>query len=165
MLLASLDSSGEPALLGEVLPELHECAVQDLRDAALGQVEDSSDLLQREALVIVEGGNYPLLLAEAPYGPNQPRANLGHLRGRRRVGRRMVPDEIVQPGGRASLVLQAGFQRPHLRPRVLVEERSMFGDANPEAPHQLRLRRRTAKLLHELVAGTLDLVRPHTSSA
>ena len=60
MLLASLDPSGEPALLGEVLPEPHERAVQDLRDAALGQVEDPSYLPQRKALVIVEGGNYPL---------------------------------------------------------------------------------------------------------
>ena len=76
MLLAPLDSFGEPALLGEVLPEPHERAVQDLRDAALGQVEDSSDLPQRKAFVIVEGGNYPLLLAEALYGPNQPRAHV-----------------------------------------------------------------------------------------
>src|SRR5215210_7764575 len=136
MLLASLDSSGEPVLLGEVLPEPHERTVQDLRDAALGQVEDSSDLPQRKAFVIVEGGNYPLLLAEVLYGPNQPRANLGHLRGGRRVGRRVVADEVVQPGGRASLVLQAGFERPHLRPRVLVEERPMFGYADPEASDQ-----------------------------
>src|ERR671913_604636 len=165
MLLAPVDSFGEPSLLGEVLPEPHERAVQDLRDAALGQVEDPSDLPQRKAFVIVEGGNYPLLLTESLYGPNQPRANLGHLHSRSRVGRRVVPDEVVQPGGRASLVLQAGFERPHLRPRVLVEERSMLGDADPEAPDQLRLRRRTAKLLHELVPGTLDLVRPHTSPA
>src|SRR5215203_3120027 len=165
MLLASLDSFREPALLGEVLPEPHECAVQDLRDAALGQVEYSSDLLQREALVIVEGGNYPLLLVEALYGPDQPRANLGHLRGRRRIGRRVVPDEVVQPGGRASLVLQAGFERPHLRPRVLFEERPMLGDADPESPDQLRLRRRAAQFLHEFVPGTLDLVRPHASPA
>src|SRR5215204_2703873 len=109
MLLAPLDPPGEPALLGEVLPEPHERAVQNLRDAALGQVENPSDLPQRKALVVVEGGNYLLLLAEALYGPNQPRANLGHLRGGRRVGRRVIPDEVVQPGDRASLVLQAGF--------------------------------------------------------
>src|SRR5215218_3060437 len=61
--------------------EPHERAVQNLRDAALGQVENPSDLPQRKAFVIVEGNNNPLLLAEALYSPNQPRANLGHLRG------------------------------------------------------------------------------------
>src|ERR671913_557976 len=165
MLLAPVDSFGEPSLLGEVLPEPHERAVQDLRDAALGQVEDPSDLPQRKAFVIVEGGNYPLLLTESLYGPNQPRANLGHLHSRSRVGRRVVPDEVVQPGGRASLVLEAGFERPHLRPRVLVEERPMFGYADPEASDQLRLRRRPAQLLHEFVPGTLDLVHSHASPA
>src|SRR5215216_343628 len=152
MHLAPLDSFGEPALLGEVLPEPHERAVQDLRDAALGQIQNSSDLPQRKAFVIVEGGNYPL-------------SNLGHLRGRRRVGRRVVPDEVVQSGGKTSLVLQAGFQRPHLRPRVLVEERPMLGYADPESPDQLRLRRGAAQFLHEFVPGTLDLVRPHASPA
>src|SRR5215212_7606256 len=165
MHLASLDPFGEPALLDEMLPEPHERAVQDLRDAALGKVEDSSDLPQRKAFVIVEGGYYPLLLAEALYGPNQPRSNLGHLRGRRWVGRRVVPYEVVQPGSKTSLVLQAGFQRPHLRPRVLLEKRPMLGDADPESPDQLRLSRSAAQLLHEFVPGTLDLVRPHASPA
>src|SRR5215208_5062577 len=41
----------------------------------------------------------------------------------------------------------------------------MLGDADPEAPDQLGLRRRAAQLLHELVPGTLDLVRPHAGTA
>src|SRR5215213_1374078 len=154
MLLAPLDSFGESALLGEALLEPRERTVQDLRDTAFGQVEDPSYLPQRKAFVIVEGGDYPLLRAKALYGPNQPRANLGHLRSRRRIGRRVVPDEVVQPGGRASLILQAGFERPHLRPRVLVEERPMFGYADPEASDQFGLRRRAAQLLHEFILGT-----------
>src|ERR671920_2357940 len=44
-------------------------------------------------------------------------------------------------------------------------ERPMLGDADPESPDQLRLRRRAAQLLHEFVPGTLDLVRPHASPA
>ncbi len=41
----------------------------------------------------------------------------------------------------------------------------MLGDADPEAPDQLRLCRRAAKLLRELVPGTFGLLRPHSSPA
>ncbi len=75
-----LDPLGEPALFGEALPEPHEGAVEYLRDATLTQAEGPAYLLQREAFVVVEGGDHPLLLTQILYGPHQPRANLGELR-------------------------------------------------------------------------------------
>src|SRR5215212_8782018 len=165
MLLALLGSFGEPALLGETLPEPREGAVEYLRDATLRQLEDPADLLEGEALVVVEGGDHPLLLAETFYGTNQPRADLGHLRGGGRVGRRAVSDEVVQPGARASLALQAGLQRPDLRPGVLFEKRPVLRDADTQASYQLRLRRLAAQLLEELVPGPLRLVGPQAGAA
>src|SRR5918998_639777 len=152
--------SGDRPVLVEAAPEPGEGGVKYLRDASFRQVEYPADLSQRKAFEIVEGGDDPFFFSEAPYGRHQARPDLRHRRRGGRVRSGVVSDQVVQSADRPSLGIRTAFEGPHLGPRVLVEKLPVFGDADAETPHQLGLRRRPAQLLHQLVPGAVDLVRP-----
>src|SRR5215212_6064042 len=147
------------------MPEPVQCGVKYLRDAALRQAKYPADLSQREAFEVVEGGDNPLFFSEASYGPDQTRPHLSHLYGGGRVSGGVVADQVMQSADWPSLGIRTAFEGPHLRPRVLIEELPVFGNADAEKPDELGLRRRPAQLLKQLVPGAVDLVRPEARAA